>query len=65
MATFVGFRKLIHTPNNKQFNSEKDVKNEVDLFFSSRNPEFFFRGMHLLVERWQNVIHSNGDYFVE
>ncbi len=50
---------------DKRFNSEEEVKTEVDLFFSSKNPNFYSRGMNLLVERWQKIVDSNGDYFVE
>ncbi len=50
---------------NKRFTTEGEVKTEVDRFFTSKNPEFYSRGMNLLVERWQKIVDCNGDYFVE
>lgn len=50
MTLFLSFSNFVW---NKQFNSEKEVITEVDLFHSSKNPHFFSPRMNLLVEHWQ------------
>lgn len=50
---------------NQCFTNDDQVKTALDRFFSSKNQEFYSRGMNSLVERWQKVVECNGDYFVE
>lgn len=45
------------------FNSADDVISDVKLFFNSRTPEFYSKGIKKLPKRWQKVIDLNGDYY--
>ncbi|CAD5205473.1 unnamed protein product [Bursaphelenchus okinawaensis] len=40
-----------------------DAKNAFKNFINSRNPEFYNRGIKKLVNRWQDCIDSDGNYF--
>ena len=35
----------------------------IDKFFASKEENFYFKGIHMLPEKWQKVINSDGDYF--
>lgn len=59
------FLSLSNFLANKRFGSEDELKNEVNLFFESKDQNFYSHGMYLLVERWQKIVDSNGDYFIE
>lgn len=59
------FLSLSNFLANKTFNTDEELKSDIDLFFKSKNPDFFSRGMNLLVERWQKIVDSDGDYFVD
>ncbi|GBM69986.1 Histone-lysine N-methyltransferase SETMAR [Araneus ventricosus] len=46
------------------FNSNEEVKNEVDLFLDWSRPQFFAGGIEKLPKRWQTIVFLNGDYYL-
>ncbi|EFN86517.1 hypothetical protein EAI_02081, partial [Harpegnathos saltator] len=38
------------------------IKNWHDEWISTKEEHFFYRGTHLLPEKWQNVIANDGKY---
>lgn len=57
------FRSLQHTLANQFFKNRADVTECIDKFFASKEENFYFKGIHMLPEKWQKVINSDGDYF--
>jgi len=45
------------------FTSYEDTKNCIDDWIASKNEAFFRRGIHMLSERWEKVVASDGHYF--
>jgi len=39
------------------------IKNWLDEWIGSKEENFFYHGIHLLPEKWQNVIANDGKYF--
>lgn len=58
------FRSLQNSLNGKTFNNKESVKRHLDLFFASKSPEFYERGIMSLVERWKEVIDNIGEYII-
>ena len=44
------------------FDNEEDLKNWLNKFFNTRPRDFWWNGIDKLVERWEEVINSNGEY---
>ena len=57
------FRSIEHFFREKTFTDLQSLKKEVDQFFSTKPASFYHRGIHLLPEKWQMVITSEGNYF--
>ncbi|GBP97031.1 Mariner Mos1 transposase [Eumeta japonica] len=57
------FRSMAHGLTDQKFTSYEDCQKWVDLWISSKDKEFFQRGIRLLPERWQKVVESDGKYF--
>ncbi|GBP41573.1 Mariner Mos1 transposase [Eumeta japonica] len=57
------FRSMAHGLTDQKFTSYEYCQKWVDLWISSKDKEFFQRGIHLLPERWQKVVESDGKYF--
>ena len=57
------FRSMQHGLKGQSFRNEAEVLDWVDGFFASKPSSFYQHGIHLLPERWQKVIDSNGKYF--
>jgi len=51
--------------NGKIFNDADDVKSHLIQFFAGKNQKFYEHGIMTLPERWQKVIHKNGQYLIE
>jgi len=47
----------------QHFHSYKDAKKWVDSWIASKDVSFFRRGTHMLSERGEKVVASNGQYF--
>ncbi len=57
------FRSMEHNLRNKKFKDEIGLENDVINFFNSKPVEFYSRGIDLLLEKWQEVIEVDGEYF--
>ncbi|CAD5220532.1 unnamed protein product [Bursaphelenchus okinawaensis] len=57
------FKHLSSFLNGRIFKTPDDAKNAFKNFINSRNPEFYNRGIKKLVNRWQDCIDSDGNYF--
>lgn len=57
------FRSMQSALSGERFSSREDLQNWIDTWISSKEPEFFFHGIHSLPERWAKVIASKGTYF--
>ena len=56
------FRSLQSHLNEKTFDSNEAVQNELIQFFASKKQTFYESGIMKLTERWQKVIEQNGQY---
>lgn len=59
------FRSMQHYLEGKKFDSYDVVKNSMAEFFDSKDESFYSDGIKSLVSRWQKVVDSNGDYFID
>ena len=59
------FRSLQKHLNDKTFDSNEAVKNELIQFFASKNQTFYESRIIKLTERWQKVIEQNGQYIID
>jgi [histone H3]-lysine36 N-dimethyltransferase SETMAR len=57
------FRSMKIALSGERFSSGEDLQKWVDSWISSKDPEFFFRGIQSLPKRWASVISANGKYF--
>ncbi|KAG5327659.1 MOS1T transposase, partial [Pseudoatta argentina] len=57
------FRSLAHGLCEQKFTSYEDCTKWFDSWISSKDEQFFRRGIHSLPERWSKVVESNGKYF--
>lgn len=57
------FSSMGHALAEQHFDSYEDVGKWLDEWFSSKNKEFFWHGIHKLPERWEKCIASEGKYF--
>lgn len=57
------FRSVAHALTAQRFTSYEDTKNWVDSWITSKDKEFFRRGIRMLPERWEKVVASDGQYF--
>jgi len=54
---------MAHGLADQHFRSYEEVKNWIDLWIASKDDQFFRRGIHMLLERWEKVMASDGQYF--
>jgi histone-lysine N-methyltransferase SETMAR len=59
------FLSMSNFLRNKRYSIDTELKTDIQSFFDSKDANFYHRGIFSLVERWQKVVDSNGDYFVE
>ena len=57
------FQNLQHFSDRKEYPLCEAL--ETDLFFSSKHADFYKSGVNILVEHWENVIHSDGRYIID
>jgi len=57
------FRSMMHGLSEQYFISYEDTKNCIDDWIVSKDEAFFRRGIHMLPERWEKVVASDGHYF--
>ena len=61
---------LIFTPqlsqyhlSNKIYENDEQLKNDIDLFFSSKFKNFFEMGIKKLIDRWREILENEERYF--
>ena len=52
-----------HSLSEQYFTSYEDTKNCIDDWIVSKDEASFRRGIHMLPERWEKVMASDGHYF--
>jgi len=57
------FRSMTHGLFEQHFTSYEDTKNCIDDWIVSKDEAFFRCGIHMLPERWEKVVASDGHYF--
>lgn len=57
------FRSMQSALSGKRFGSYDEIKNWLDDWITSKQPNFFYRGIHLLPEKWEKIIAFGGKYF--
>lgn len=55
------FKSHQHTLAGQSFKTCNDVKKLINI---SKDESFYNKGIQMLTERWQKIIHSNGEYLV-
>lgn len=57
------FRSMTHGLAEMHFQSYNECKKWVDSWIASKDKQFFRRGIHMLPEKWEKVVLSDGQYF--
>ncbi|KAG5314398.1 MOS1T transposase, partial [Pseudoatta argentina] len=57
------FRSMAHGPADRRFHSYEEAQKWIDSWIASKDMSFFRRGIHVLPERWEKVVESDGKYF--
>ena len=48
---------------DRRFHSYEEAKKWIDSWITSKDMSFFRREIHILPERWEKVVSSEGQYF--
>ncbi|KAG5319439.1 MOS1T transposase, partial [Pseudoatta argentina] len=48
---------------DRRFHSYEEAQKWIDSWIASKDMSFFRRGIHVLPERWEKVVSSDGQYF--
>ncbi|GBP46080.1 Mariner Mos1 transposase [Eumeta japonica] len=57
------FRSMAHGLADQHCHSYEEAKKWIDSWIASKHMSFFRRGSHILPERWEKVVASDGQYF--
>ncbi|KAG5316029.1 MOS1T transposase, partial [Pseudoatta argentina] len=57
------FRSMAHGRADRRFHSYEEAQKWIDSWIASKDMSFFRRGIHVLPERWEKVVSSDGQYF--
>ncbi|KAG5327483.1 MOS1T transposase, partial [Pseudoatta argentina] len=57
------FRSMAHCLADRRFHSYEEAQKWIDSWIASKDMSFFRRGIHVLPERWEKVVSSDGQYF--
>jgi len=57
------FASMGHALKEQHFKTSEELENWVSEWFSSKEENFFWRGIHKLPERWSKCVESDGQYF--
>lgn len=57
------FSSMGHALKDQHFKTSEELENWVSDWFSSKEEQFFWRGIHKLPERWSKCVASDGNYF--
>jgi hypothetical protein len=52
-----------HALKEQHFKTSEELENWVSEWFSSKEEQFFWQGIHKLSERWSKCVESDGNYF--
>lgn len=58
------FRSMAHFLKGKNYENLDDIKNDLQSFFDQKTSEFYSDGIHSLVDRWQRVVDTGGEYLI-
>jgi len=61
-SDFHVFGPLTEVKTGKSFRSDEEVQQAVHEWLRSQLKEFFYRGIHALLKRWNTCTEHNGDY---
>ncbi|KAG5321343.1 MOS1T transposase, partial [Pseudoatta argentina] len=56
------FRSMAHGLADRRFHSYEEAQKWIDSWIASKDMSFFRRGIHVLPERWEKVVSSDGQY---
>ena len=59
------FRSLSNQMRGVTFDTNEDLENWLNNFFESRPSDFWRDGINKLVERWEQVVNSEGEYIID
>ncbi|KAG5324874.1 MOS1T transposase, partial [Pseudoatta argentina] len=62
-SNFHLFRSMTHGLADRRFHSYEEAQKWIDSWIASKDMSFFRRGIHVLPERWEKVVSSDGQYF--
>ncbi|KAG5324230.1 NCASE ceramidase, partial [Pseudoatta argentina] len=62
-SNFHLFRSMAHGLADRRFHSYEEAQKWIDSWIASKDMSFFRRGIHVLPERWEKVVNSDGQYF--
>ncbi|KAG5316036.1 MOS1T transposase, partial [Pseudoatta argentina] len=62
-SNFHLFRLMAHGLADRRFRSYEEAQKWIDSWIASKDMSFFRRGIHVLPERWEKVVSSDGQYF--
>ncbi|KAG5318636.1 MOS1T transposase, partial [Pseudoatta argentina] len=54
---------MAHGLADRRFHSYEEAQKWIDSWIASKDMSFFRRGIHVLPERWEKVVESDGKYF--
>ncbi|GBP04116.1 Mariner Mos1 transposase [Eumeta japonica] len=57
------FGSVAHGLADQRFHSYEEAKKWIHPWIASKDMSFFQRGIHKLLERWEKVVASDGQYF--
>ncbi|KAG5313222.1 MOS1T transposase, partial [Pseudoatta argentina] len=57
------FRSMAHGLADRRFHSYEEAEKWIDSWIASKDMSFFRRGIHVLPERWEKEVSSDGQYF--
>ncbi|KAG5317273.1 MOS1T transposase, partial [Pseudoatta argentina] len=57
------FRSMAHGLADRRFHSYEEAQKWIDSWIASKDMSFFRRGIHVLPDRWEKVVSSDGQYF--
>ncbi|EFN85811.1 Histone-lysine N-methyltransferase SETMAR, partial [Harpegnathos saltator] len=61
-SNYYSFRTMAHGLAGQHLANFEEVQNWLDEWFRSKDASFYRRGIHVLPERWQKCIASEGRY---
>ena len=59
------FRSLAHFLKGKTYKEIDDIKRDLTLFFGKKSPDFYIDGIHSLLDKWQRVVDTDGEYLID